>query len=310
VIAEGSVSVPPFGPRRTPPPQLRVISRRTTTRGLLLLLVLGAFSGTAQAAVPRLAFPVVGNVSFTNDYGAPRPGGWHQGNDLMARWRAPVIAAERGTVQLHTGSTIGTCMLYLHGASGYTYVYIHLNNDLTAKSEDSGGCTRGVAYAPGLRSGDFVRKGELLGYVGDSGDAENGMDHLHFEIRRNGTPQNPYNHLRAAPRALYPKPATVDPIWLRLRGRVLSVTSDAIEVEARNIRMSNGWVIWYKRRVVLSLSEGTVYERRTSSGPTSSSFDAVRAGDGVRVWTPNFTPTWRTQRAPAGTLAAATVRTG
>jgi Peptidase family M23 len=272
--------------------------------------MLGVFCGTAQAAVPRLAFPVVGNVSFTNDYGAPRPGGWHQGNDLMARWRAPAIAAERGTVELHTGSSIGTCMLYLRGASGYTYVYIHLNNDLTAKSEDSGGCTRGVAYAPGLRTGDFVRKGELLGYVGDSGDAENGSPHLHFEIRRNGSPQNPYNHLRAAPHALYPKPATLDPIWLRLRGNVRSVTSDTIEVNVGNIRMSNGWVIRYARRVVLTLSEATVYERRTSSGPTTSSFAAVRAGDPVRVWTPTFTPSWKTQRAPAGVLIAATVRTG
>jgi Peptidase family M23 len=272
--------------------------------------VLGAFSGTAQAAVPRLAFPVVGNVSFTNDYGAPRPGGWHQGNDLMARWRAPVIAAERGTVQLHTGSTLGTCMLYLNGASGFQYVYIHLNNDLTAKSEDSGGCTRGVAYAPGLRTGDFVRKGELLGYVGDSGDAENGMPHLHFEIRLNGNPRNPYDHLRAAPHALFPKPATLDPIWIRLKGNVGSVTSETVEVSVRNIRMSNGWFIGYSRPVVLSLSEGTVYQRRTSSGVTSSSFDSVRAGDAVYVWTTTFTPTWRTQRAPAGTLAAATVRTG
>ena len=271
--------------------------------------MLGAFSGTAQAAVPLLVFPVVGNVTFTNDYGAPRPGGSHQGNDLMARWRAPAIAAERGRVELHTGSSLGTCMLYLHGASGYTYVYIHLNNDLTARSEDSGGCTRGVAYAPGLRTGDFVRKGELVGYVGDSGDAENGMDHLHFEIRRNGSPQNPYSHLLEARHALYPRPATLNPIWLHLKGTVRSVGSGALELNVTKIRMSNGWTFRYSRRVSLTVSEETSYERTTSSGVSASSFDNLRAGQAVRVWTTSFTPTWKTQRAGAGVLAAATVRT-
>jgi hypothetical protein len=284
-------------------------SYRTTTRGLLLLLVLGVFSGTANAAVPRLAFPVVGNVSFTNDYGAPRPGGWHQGNDLMARWRAPAIAAERGRVQLHTGSSIGTCMLYLYGASGYTYVYIHLNNDLTARSEDSGGCKQGVAYAPGLRSGDFVRKGELIGYVGDSGDAENGMDHLHFEIRKNGSPQNPYNHLLAARHVLYPRPATLDPIWLALRGTVRSVSADALEVTVSRVKMSNGWGFYNTRRVTLALSSETAYVESTSSGAVAASSASVKPGEAVRVWTTNFAPTWTTQVAWAGTLAASTVRT-
>jgi hypothetical protein len=284
-------------------------SYRTTTRGLLLLLLLGVFCGTANAAVPRLAFPVVGNVSFTNDYGAPRGGGWHQGNDIMARWRAPAIAAERGTVQLHTGSSLGTCMLYLHGASGYTYVYIHLNNDLTARSEDSGGCKQGVAYAPGVRSGDFVRKGELVGYVGDSGDAENGMDHLHFEIRKNGSPQNPYNHLLAARHVLYPRPATLEPIGLLLRGTVRAVSAETLEVTVRRVRMSNGWGFYNRRRVTLALSSETVYEQSTSSGVVASSSASVEPGKAVRVWTTDFVPTWTTQLARPGTLAAATVRT-
>jgi hypothetical protein len=285
-------------------------SYRTTTRGLLLLLLLGVFSGTANAAVPRLAFPVVGNVSFTNDYGAPRGSGWHQGNDLMARWRAPAIAAERGTIQLHTGSSLGTCMLYLRGASGYTYVYIHLNNDLTSRSEDSGGCKEGVSYAPGLRTGDYVRKGELVGYVGDSGDAENGMDHLHFEIRRGGSPLNPYNHLLAARHALYPRPATLADIWLRLAGQVQSVTADTVEVRVRRIKMSNGWRVTYTRNVTLSLTAETAYRHRTSSGEVAaSSLAGVEPGEWVRTWTTSFTPTWKTQVAAPGVLTAQNVLT-
>jgi hypothetical protein len=200
-------------------------------------------------------------------------------------------------------------MLYLHGASGYTYVYIHLNNDLTAKSEDSGGCKQGVSYAPGLQTGDFVRKGELVGYVGDSGDAENGMDHLHFEIRKNGSPQNPYNHLLAARHVLYPRPATLDLIWLRLKGHVRSVTADTIEVSVSQVRMSNDWRIYYSRNVTLALSAETVYVESTSSGAAASSSAGVKPGEAVRVWTTYFTPTWQTQVASAGTLVAKTVRT-
>jgi hypothetical protein len=271
-------------------------SRRTTTRGLLLLLLAGALAGTSQAAVPRVtAFPVVGNVSFTNDYGAPRGSGWHQGIDIMARWRAPAVAFERGRVDLHVGSGINTCMLYLHGASGMTYVYIHLNNDLTSKSEDSGGCRTGVSWAPGLSDGEFVRRGELVGYVGDSGDAEGGADHLHFEIRRNGVPRNPYSHLLVARRLLYPRPASTEPISLRLRGRVSSVGDSLVTVRTKKVVMSNGWRHFLTRSVTLTVPAEAVVTRR---GSPATLDDAV-LGESVTVTTTAFTPSWRTQRARA-----------
>jgi hypothetical protein len=279
-------------------------SRRTTTRGLLLLLLAGAFAGTSHAAVPSVtAFPVVGNVSFTNDYRAPRGSGWHQGIDIMARWRAPAVAFERGRVDLHVGSGGGTCMLYLHGASGMTYVYIHLNNDLTSKSEDSGGCRTGVSWAPGLRDGEFVRRGELVGYVGDSGDAENGADHLHFEIRRSGVPRNPYNHLLVARRLLYPRPASTEPIWLRLRGRISSIDDSTITIRTNKVIMSNGWRHYLTRSVTFTIPAGTVVMRR---GSPATLREAV-PGEAVTVTTTSFSPSWRTQRAPAGALSSATI---
>ena len=83
-------------------------------------------------------------------------------------------------------------MLYLYGDSGTTYLYIHLNNDLTTGNDNRGTCVAGTAYATGLKSGDRVDAGQPVGFVGDSGDANGITSHLHFEVhpkgRRRGRP--------------------------------------------------------------------------------------------------------------------------
>jgi hypothetical protein len=53
-------------------------------------------------------------------------------------------------------------MLYLYGASGTTYLYIHLNNDLTMKNDNRGKCVAGVAYARGLKNGAKVQAGQII----------------------------------------------------------------------------------------------------------------------------------------------------
>ena len=252
------------------------------------------------------AFPVVGNVSYINDFGDPRPQGRHEGNDIMAIRHQPAVAFERGKVEKHVGSGMGTCMLYLHGASGMTYVYIHLNNDLTMKNDNRGGCRNGVSWAPGLRNGQTVRRGQLVGYVGDSGDADGIQPHLHFEVRTpSGRAINPYTYLNKAKRLLYPRPAAADPIQLILRrARVVSVDAGTLTVETRRIRVSSqstGYA--FRRRVVLALPPEAIVERITSTGLVAADLVSASPGTMLRVSTPSFAPSWATQRAAAGVLS-------
>jgi hypothetical protein len=284
-------------------------SHRTTARATLFLLLLGVFAGTAQAAsVPAVtAFPVVGNVTYIDDFGAPRWQGRHEGNDIMSIRHQPAVAFERGKVEIHYRSLSSTCMLYLHGVSGMTYVYIHLNNDLTMKNDNRGGCRRGVAYAPGLQTGQTVRRGQLVGYVGDSGDADGIQPHLHFEVRTpSGRAINPYTYLNKAKRLLYPGPAAADPIQLVLRrARVVSVGAGTLTVETRRIRVSSqstGYA--FRRQVVLALPPEAIVERITSTGLVAADLATASPGTTLRVGTSSFAPSWATQRAAAGVLSA------
>ena len=88
---------------------------------ILAVVALGcASASTAATGVPKLLFPVVGAVNYTDDFGQARAGGPHQGNDLLADKRAPAIAVESGTIEYWTTSASAGCMLYLKGESTST----------------------------------------------------------------------------------------------------------------------------------------------------------------------------------------------
>jgi hypothetical protein len=277
---------------------------RTTAAALLVLLATGVFAGTAGAAVPRIIFPVVGKVSYTDDFGAPRWQGRHEGNDLMAAKRSPVVAVEPGRVVKHTSSRSAGCMLYLYGRSGTKYMYVHLNNDRTLRNDNRGGCKNGIAYAPGLQASQQVQAGQLIGYVGDSGDANGIASHLHFELHPNGgRAVSPYRYLRGSFKHLYARPpAAVTTLNMRVEGTVVYTVTDTdpqrIRIRVTRVRLSNGWVSRPARDIALALAPETTYRRWSKPGVfATASLSQFKPGLKVIAWTRDFNQNLTAARA-------------
>jgi hypothetical protein len=295
---------------------------RTTARILLVAatLVLVALAAVrqsratvAKSAPPaRIVFPVVGKTSFSDDFGDPRGQGTHQGNDVVAARHTPVVAAEAGTVQRWTRSASAGCMLYLHGRSGTTYLYIHLNNDLRAGNDNRGRCIDGVAYAPGLRDGQKVAAGALLGFVGDSGDANGLHPHLHFELHPGGgRAVSPYRWLRRGRHLLYPGAIALDaviPLTLKLTGTVQAVssgTSDGrLKIAVRRVKLPGLKAVAPARSVVLDVPETATILYGGGATPVPVPLDYPNEGDPVTAWSTVVAPGLRSELAQPGTLAA------
>ena len=113
-------------------------------------------------------FPVFGPASFGDTFGASRPdvkGGWHHGEDILAPLGTPLLAVAAGTVHTVGWNAIGGWRFWLRDALGNEFYYAHLS-----------------AYSPLAVEGKHVHAGDVIGFMGKSGDAEFGPPHLHFEI--------------------------------------------------------------------------------------------------------------------------------
>jgi murein DD-endopeptidase MepM/ murein hydrolase activator NlpD len=158
---------------------------------------------TSPARAIAIVFPLAtGAVRFTSGFGDPRAGGrTHHGQDMFcAKW-TPILAVVNGTVDWIASGRPKNGKSYsilLRGDDGNQYFYDHLNNDNPGTKDNLGDPE--FAYAPGLHDGVRVTAGQIIGYVGDSGDAEPSGPHLHFEIhlRSWDTPVDPGPALRAA----------------------------------------------------------------------------------------------------------------
>jgi len=154
----------------------------------------------------KLTFPVVGPTYFHSSFGGCRDfcSREHHGNDIMTwKWKGlPVVAATDGTVMRITQESDGGnpgCSVIIRDRHGWQTRYYHLNTDLPGTDDPGSACP-----VPGLRVGSEVEAGEIIGYLGDSGNAEHTPAHLHFELRtRSGFPVDPYRSLKNAERIHY-----------------------------------------------------------------------------------------------------------
>jgi hypothetical protein len=113
----------------------------------------------------------------------------------------PLLAAVDGTVTKISlaNQGISGATIRITGDDGWYYSYFHVNND--TPGTDDGRATSEWQVEPGLAVGSRVHAGQVIGYMGDSGNAEYSVPHLHFEIRTpDRTPVNPYHSLAAAQR--------------------------------------------------------------------------------------------------------------
>jgi hypothetical protein len=235
--------------------------RHRTTAVLLALAGLAAgvaatpAGGGRSGAVPRLVFPLVAKTDLWDNYGDPRPNGRHAGIDMENPWHAPIVAVEDGSVK-YWDSGLGGCMLYLYGRSGTTYMYIHLNNDLTPRNDNKGGCVKGVTFV--VPNGAKVTAGQLVAWNGDSGDA-NGNPHLHFEVHPSGgVDVDPYKHLKRAVKPLFAA-RTGAVFSLALRGKLVAAGAGAATLDVDRVRQYPGgrWLDIDVREVELTVPLGT-----------------------------------------------------
>lgn len=147
-------------------------------------------SGALRFSIDRLLVPVDGILppELDDTFTARRSGGrTHRAIDIMAPRGTPVVAVADGEIVRIHQNRLGGKVLYLRGHnSDYDFYYAHLDT-----------------YADGLEVGQTVRQGEILGTVGNTGNARSTPAHLHFQVLRRsgrgrGTPVNPYRLFRGS----------------------------------------------------------------------------------------------------------------
>jgi murein DD-endopeptidase MepM/ murein hydrolase activator NlpD len=122
----------------------------------------------------RWIFPVAADARVADNYGAVRaaPINTHEGVDIFAPFGSPVVAVRDGTLSLVGTLPIAGNRLWLTTGDGDAFFYAHLSS-----------------FAPVAKAGAEVKAGEVLGYAGNTGDAEPTPPHLHFEVHPGGEPK-------------------------------------------------------------------------------------------------------------------------
>ncbi len=145
------------------------------------------FRAGSEVFIHGVVFPIAGPypTPLVDSFGFPRMPGtpdehWHEGIDLFADRGTPLVATERGVITKLGAGRLGGLKFWLKGESGSEWYYAHLDS-----------------FAPGLADGVVVEAGQLVGYVGNTGNALTTPAHLHMQLHPSGgRPVNPYPLLK------------------------------------------------------------------------------------------------------------------
>ncbi|MBT8241904.1 MAG: peptidoglycan DD-metalloendopeptidase family protein [Acidimicrobiia bacterium] len=150
---------------------------------------LATWNNLSATFIDSVVWPIDGDYEQTliNSWGYPRAPGtidehWHEGIDIFAPEGERLVAAEGGEVTDIGVGTLGGLKIWILGDSGTRWYYAHL-----------------MAFSPDLQVGDRVKAGDLIGFVGKTGNAISTPPHLHLQVHPGGgRPVNPYPILKAA----------------------------------------------------------------------------------------------------------------
>jgi len=156
--------------------------------------MVGVRESQAAGGLETLAFPGVDvkgpfaqpvtGAKLTDTFGAPRPGGrQHEGVDIFAPEGTPIHAVTGGTVVQGFKNALGGNVVRIQGDDGRFYFYAHLTDGSSSH----------------LEVGERVNAGQVIGGVGDTGDAKGTPTHLHLQIRENGEWINPFEFIKDLP---------------------------------------------------------------------------------------------------------------
>lgn len=187
-VASGAAPAPTIAasPGATPSAPTTTTAVPSTTAATPPVTLSPAPSATPPSSALLLPVAGINAAQLSNTYDDARGGGTrtHEALDIMAPRGTPVLAAVDGTVRKLFTSDAGGLTIYQFDPTGtYCYYYAHLD-----------------AYAPGLREGQTIKRGDVIGTVGSTGNANPDGPHLHFAIFllgpekkwHEGTPVNPY----------------------------------------------------------------------------------------------------------------------
>lgn len=153
-----TVTSPPFDPSAGDAPRLRPRGASSTSAGPLHL--------HPKLTAAHYVFPVYGPSSYTDTFGAPRSDvSYHHGDDIFGQLGQPILACANGIVFSVGWNKLGGNRLWIVDSQGNQFYYAHLS-----------------AFSIAAVNGAHVKAGQVVGFMGDTGDAEGTPVHLHFEV--------------------------------------------------------------------------------------------------------------------------------